>query len=118
MLSVRRGTQAVEFYKEALGAVVVSKIESNGSIVALMNIHGSEFWVSDESPAHKNFSPESLGGATVRLILTVQDPDSVFARAVEAGATAVSPVENKEYGWRQGRIMDPFGHHWEIGRPL
>jgi PhnB protein len=118
MLSVRRGVQAVEFYKEALGALVVSKLENGGSIVAQLNIHGSPFWVADESPAHKNFSPETLGGATVRLVLTVQDPDSVFARAVAAGATAVSPVEDQDYGWRVGRIMDPFGHHWEIGRPL
>lgn len=118
MLSVRRGVQAVEFYKEALGAVVVSMIENGGSIVAELSIHGSAFWVADESPAHKNFSPETLGGGTVRMVLTVQDPDSVFERAVEGGATAVSPVENKEYGWRVGRIMDPFGHHWEIGKPL
>jgi PhnB protein len=118
MLSVRRGVQAVEFYKEALGAVVVQKIENDGSIVAHLNIHGSPFWVADESPANKNFSPETLGGSTVRLVLTVQDPDSVFARAVAAGATAVCPVRDEHYGWRVGRIADPFGHQWEIGKPL
>ncbi len=74
--------------------------------------------MADESPEHQNFSPESLGGGTVRLVLTVPDPDAVFARAVAAGARAVDPVSDKDYGWRVGRVVDPFGHHWEIGRPL
>ena len=80
-------------------------------------VEGAEFWVADESPAHLNFSPESLGGGTVRMILTVPDPDGMFARAVKAGAREVVAVE-EAYGWRLGRVVDPFGHHWEIGRPL
>jgi PhnB protein len=80
-------------------------------------VDGAEFWLSDESPEHANFSPESLGGATTRLILTVADPDAVFAKAIQAGATEVYPVA-EEYGWRLGRVLDPFGHHWEIGHPL
>ena len=64
-----------------------------------------------------NFSPESVGGTTVRMLLVVDDPDEMFARAVAAGATEVSPVED-EHGWRLGRIDDPFGHRWEIGKPL
>jgi PhnB protein len=73
--------------------------------------------VSDESPEHANFSPESLDGGSVRMILTVPDPDAVFARALAAGARAIVAVE-EAYGWRLGRVVDPFGHHWEIGRPL
>jgi hypothetical protein len=73
--------------------------------------------VADESPPHQNFSPESLGGGTVRLLLIVEDPESVVARAIAAGAKEVYPV-GEEHGWRLGRIEDPFGHHWEIGRPL
>ena len=119
MLSVRRGAAAVEFYKAAFGANEVFRIESpDGAVVARLSIHGGEFWVADESPEYHNFSPESLGGATVRLVLTVPDPDAMFARAVSAGARSVSPVDDKEYGWRVGRVADPFGHHWEIGRPL
>lgn len=118
MLSVRRGKDAVEFYKEALGAEVVEVMDAGGSIVAQLTIHGSPFWVADESPEHKNFSPETLKGGTVRLVLTVQDPDSVYARAIAGGATAVSPVADQSYGWRVGRLVDPFGHHWEIGKPL
>jgi PhnB protein len=95
----------------------------DGAVVAQLSVGEAEFWVADESPEHKNFSPESLGaefrgGATVRMVMVVADPDAVFARAVKAGATVVVPVADKEYGWRVGRIADPFGHHWEIGKPL
>lgn len=118
MLSVRNGAKAVEFYQAAFDARQVFRIEDpGGAVVARLSIAGAEFWVSDESPVHLNFSPESLGGGTVRLILTVADPDAMFARALAAGAVQVSAVENA-YGWRVGRVADPFGHHWEIGHPL
>jgi len=119
MLSVRGGSQAVAFYKAAFGATEEFKIESpDGAVVAQLAVGASAFWVADESPEYKNFSPESLGGATTRMILTVSDPDSVYAQAVAAGASEVRPVEDQDYGWRVGRVVDPFGHHWEIGRPL
>ena len=118
MLSVREGARAVEFYKAAFGAVEVFRIEDpSGAVVSRLEVEGAEFWVADESSAHLNFSPESLGGGTVRIILTVPDPDGMFARAVNAGAREVVAVE-EAYGWRLGRVVDPFGHHWEIGRPL
>jgi PhnB protein len=118
MLSVRNGARAVEFYKSAFGAAEVFKIESpDGAVVARLSVEGAEFWVADESPEHQNFSPESLGGGTVRMVLTVPDPDAMFARAVAAGAREVVPVK-EDYGWRLGRVVDPFGHHWEIGHPL
>jgi PhnB protein len=124
MLSVRDGAKAVEFYKAAFGAGELFRIEApDGAVVAQLSVGESEFWLADESPEHGNFSPESLsaefrGGATVRMVMVVADPDAVFARAVKAGAAVVSPVEDKEYGWRVGRVVDPFGHHWEIGKPL
>lgn len=118
MLSVRRGSQAVDFYKAAFGATERFRIDDeSGAVVARLSVDGAEFWVADESPEHQNFSPESLGGGTVRMVLVVNDPDSVHARAVAAGATIVWPVHD-EYGWRLGRVVDPFGHHWEIGKPL
>jgi PhnB protein len=117
-LSVRRSASAVEFYKTAIGAREAFRLESpDGGVVARLSIAGGEFWVGDESPEHGNFSPESLGGGSVRMVLTVADPDSVFRQAVSAGAREVHPV-HEEHGWRVGRIADPFGHHWEIGRPL
>jgi PhnB protein len=119
MLSVRRGAKAVDFYKAAFGATERFRIESpDGDVVAQLAVGSSDFWVADESPDNKNFSPESLGGATTRLILTVEDPDATFAAAVAAGATEVWPVADQPYGWRVGRAVDPFGHHWEIGKPL
>ena len=118
MLSVRNGARAVEFYKAAFGATEVFRIESpDGAVVCRLSVEGGEFWVSDESPENANYSPESLGGGTVRMILTVPDPDAVFARAIAAGARSVVPVK-EDYGWRLGRVVDPFGHHWEIGHPL
>jgi PhnB protein len=119
MLSVRRGAQAVEFYRAAFGASEAFRIDGdNGTVVARLSADGAEFWVADESPDHANFSPESLGGGTARMVMVVSDPDSVFHRAVAAGATVVSPMTDHDYGWRVGRIADPFGHHWEIGRPV
>ena len=117
-LSVRGGARAIEFYKSAFGATEAFRMDDPaGSVVAKLSIEGAEFWVGDESPDHGNFSPETLGGGSVRVILTVADPDAVFAQAVRAGAKEVYPV-GEEYGWRLGRVVDPFGHHWEIGRPL
>ena len=118
MLSVRRGSKAIEFYKAAFGATELFRMNSEtGEVVARLSVEGAEFWVADESPKHFNFSPESLGGGSVRMVMIVDDPDASFARAVAAGATIVVPVENN-YGWRLGRVVDPFGHHWEIGKPV
>lgn len=117
-LSVRNSAQAVEFYKAAFGAVEVYRFGDPGdSVIARLSVDGAEFWVGDESPEHFNFSPESLGGSTVRIIFTVADPDAMFAKAIKAGASEVYPVHD-EHGWRLGRVADPYGHHWEIGRPL
>jgi len=119
-LSVRRGRAAVDFYKAAFGAVEDHRVggtDEHEDVVAQLSVGDATFWVSDESPAHGNFSPESLDGATTRMLLVVADPAAVLARAAAAGATVVHPVED-EHGWQVGRIADPFGHHWEIGTPL
>lgn len=119
MLSVRHGAQAIEFYKAAFGAEELLRIEDpGGAVVARLAIGESEFWLADESPEHLNFSPETLAGSTVRMVMTAENPDEAFRQAVEAGATVVSPVEDQPYGWRVGRVVDPYGHHWEIGKPL
>jgi len=118
MLSVRRGVEAVEFYQSAFGANVVYRIDApDGAVVARLSVDGAEFWVADESPEHKNFSPETLAGGTVRMVMIVDEPDAALAKAIAAGATVVWPVGDR-HGWRIGRIVDPFGHHWEIGKPL
>jgi PhnB protein len=114
-LAVRDWPAAMAFYREAFGAVEVFSVPGGG--VATLSVQGAEFWVAEESPQHQNFSPRTLGGCSVRLLLVVDDPDALCARAVAAGATQVVPVAD-DYGWRLGRIVDPFGHHWEIGRRL
>lgn len=117
-LSLRGAGQAVEFYRQAFGATETFRLEGpDGSVVARMAVEGGEFWLSDESPEHGNYSPETLGGTTARMILTVADPDAVFARALAAGARAVQPV-SEDHGWRGGRVVDPFGQHWEITRQI
>jgi PhnB protein len=118
LLSVRNGAKAIDFYKAAFGAGELFRIEDEtGAMVARLSVGEAEFWLADESPEHGNFSPQSLGGGSVRMVMVVNDPDAAFERAVAAGATVVWPVNN-QYGWRVGRIVDPFGHHWEIGKPL
>lgn len=119
-LSVRRGREAVEFYKDAFGAVEIYRVggtDEHEPVVSQLTAGSGSFWVADESPEHKNFSPESLGGGTVRLLLVVDDPRAVIERAVELGAAEIYPA-SEEHGWLLGRIEDPFGHHWEIGKPL
>ena len=119
-LSVRRGRAAIEFYKAAFGAVEdyrVGGTDEHEAVVAQLSIGDATFWVADESPAHENFSPEALGGSTTRMLLVVDDPQAALGRAVAAGATEVYPVA-EEHRWLLGRIVDPFGHHWEIGKPL
>jgi PhnB protein len=116
-LSVRRGPEAIAFYEAAFGAVVDYRV-GDESIVAQLSIGpDATFWVADESPEHFNFSPETVGGGTVRMLLIVDDPDAAIARAVDAGATLVIAATD-EHGWRLGRVVDPFGHHWEIGKPI
>jgi PhnB protein len=115
-LSVRGGALAVEFYKSAFGAVELYRVEGGGgSVVAQLAVADADFWVADEAPDHLNLSPETLGGCSVRMLMVVGDPDAVFAQAIAAGAREVVPVA-EEHGWRVGRLVDPFGHHWEIGR--
>ena len=114
-LSVRDWARAVDFYKAAFGAREIHRVPGGG--VAQLSVGGAEFWVAEESPEHKNFSSETLGGCSVRMLLVVEDPAAVCARAVAAGATQVYPVADS-HGWRIGRIVDPAGHHWEIGKPL
>jgi PhnB protein len=118
MLSVRNGARAVDFYKSAFGARELFRIEDpSGAVVARLEIGNAEFWLSDESPEHDNFSPETLGGATTRMILIVADPDATVMQAVAAGAKEIYAVQEANE-WLIGRVVDPFGHHWEIGHPL
>ncbi|MGD0481084.1 MAG: VOC family protein [Terracidiphilus sp.] len=116
-LLVRNSIQAVEFYKLAFNARELYRLEGHGGVVSRLSVGNSEFWVSDESPEHGNFSPQTLNGISARMILTVADPDAVFTQACAAGGRAVHAVA-EGHGWRVGRVEDPYGHHREIGRQL
>lgn len=118
VLTVRDGAAAVEFYTRAFGATETARhTNAPGQIVAELELDGARFLVVDETPSAFNLSPETLEGTSVRLNLIVDDPDAVAERAIAAGATIVFPIADQPYGLRQGRVADPFGHHWLIGRP-
>ena len=117
-LTVRDGEKAVDFYKAAFGAVEVYRLaEPDAGVVVKLSVNGAEFWVSDGAADTSSETPELIGGNTVRMILTVANPDDFFQQALKAGATEIFPV-GEEYGWRLGRLVDPFGLHWEIGYQL
>lgn len=116
-LHVKGSVQAVAFYKSAFKATEAYRMDvPDGTVVAKLSVNGAEFWVGEES-APDSLGPQSLGGVSARIILTVDDPDTLFAQVLAAGATQVFAI-TEEYGWRIGRLVDPFGHHWEIGKPL
>ena len=119
MLTVKNAVAATEFYRDAFDAVELERsIAPTGHVVAEMAIDGLRFFVVDENPEALNLSPTSLDGTTVRINLIVDDPDATAAQAVDAGASEIFPVADQPYGFRQGRVADPDGHHWLIGKPL
>ena len=119
LLTVKSAVDAIAFYREAFGAVERERFTApTGQIVARVEVDGLSFYVVDENTEAFNVSPTSLGGTSVRIGLIVDDPDAVAAKAIAAGATEVFPVGDQPYGLRQGRVADPEGHHWLIGKPL
>ena len=119
MLTVKNAVAAIEFYRHAFHAVEQARFTApTGHVVAELAIDGLRFFVVDENPEAFNLSPTSLDGTTVRINLIVDDPDATAAQAVGAGASEIFPVADQPYGLRQGRVADPDGHHWLIGKPL
>ena len=119
VLTVRGADEAIAFYSQAFGAEEVYRnTYPDGRIVAELAVGDARFRVVEEAPEASNLSPETLGGTSVRLNLFVEDPDGLVERAVQHGAVLVAPVVDQSYGLRQGRLADPWGHHWLIGRPL
>ncbi len=119
-LAVHDGRQTAAFYEAEFGARTCFRLGGTDElpeVVAQLQVGSARFWVEDESPTHGNFSPRALKGATARLLLVADDPTAAVERALAAGAHEVHPVADA-YGWLLGRVVDPFGHHWEIGRPI
>ena len=115
-LAVKDVDAAVAFYAQAFGATEERErvIAPDGPQVALLLIDGQRVGVATEAPDLGTPSPETVGGTTVRISLHVDDADVAQARAVAAGASELFAVADQPYGLRQGRIVDPFGHHWTL----
>jgi PhnB protein len=116
-LWVERAGQAVAFYRDAFGASVLHRVGEGDDIVAQLAVGDAAFWVAAAGPDMGRYSPNAIGGGTGRVLLVVEEPDALLLRAVSAGAVEKSPVAD-EHGWRLGRVVDPFGHEWEIGKPV
>jgi len=116
-LPVQNAAKALQFYKAAFDAIEIYRMEDPGAgLVVKLSIDGAGFWLSGSTVENQSADKKALEG-NIRMVLTVSDPDVFFVKALQAGATEVSPV-GEEYGWRLGRLIDPFGLHWEIGHPL
>ena len=119
-LSAPSAAKAIAFYTSAFEAKEVYRhADPSGGVVVRLSVNGAEFWLSqdsppEDSPQEPQSTPEPIGGGSIRMILTVPNPDTIFAQAIAAGATEVFPV-GEEHGWRLGRLADPFGLHWEVG---
>mgnify|MGYP000882792699 FL=1 len=110
-INIKGCAKAIAFYQQAFGAVEAYHLEDpDGNIVSKLCIDDAVFWISDAGNDASN-----VNNCPVRMILTVDDPDNFFAKALHAGATEIFPVV-EEHGWRVGRLADPFGYHWEVGK--
>lgn len=116
-LVVDGAAQAIEFYRRAFGAVELLRLEAPGGKLghAEVRIGDSPVMLADEAPDQGAVGPKTLGGCGVSIMLYVEDADAVFARAVEAGAEVVRPLQDQFYGDRSGTLRDPFGHVWTVG---
>jgi PhnB protein len=126
MLAVSDGNAAIAFYEAAFGAALRWRLDG-GHVVAGLSIDGAEFFLANESPPHGTRSPSSVNFTTVRIELFVDDPVTVHARALDAGAREHSSVKEHTHTTRgphpssrmlQGAVVDPFGHMWLIGKFL
>jgi PhnB protein len=122
-LVVDDAAAAIDFYVKAFGATELGRVpHPDGRLVhAALNINGSTVMLNDDFPEYadgKSSTPKALGGTPVTLHLQVPDVETAFARAVDAGATVVAPLEDQFWGDRYGVVSDPFGHHWSLGQPV
>jgi PhnB protein len=110
----KNGAQAVEFYKLAFDAIELRRwTNDDGTVhVSELEIGGAIFHIHEEKPSEGQFSPQTSGGITAVMGLMVSDPDAMMAKALAAGAKERRPMQDYDYGYRQGEVIDPFGHWW------
>ena len=122
-LTVDNAAAAIDFYVNAFDAVELGRVPGpEGKLIhAALQINGSTVLLNDDFPEMsdgKSITPKALGGTPVTIHLTVTDVDKKFQQALDAGATAVHPLEDAFWGDRYGVLADPFGHHWSLGQPM
>ncbi|MBO9491964.1 VOC family protein [Endozoicomonas sp. G2_1] len=115
-LVVRNANQAIEFYQNAFNAKVTLELNTPTGTVAHaeLKIGNTIVMLTEEYPEMGFFSPDTLGGSAVSLMLYLKDVDQAVAQAIEAGAIETRPVADQFYGDRTGTVKDPFGHTWTI----
>jgi PhnB protein len=117
MLYMADLSSAIAFYSKAFGATLRWKIPHEGRLhVAELDISGTLLRLHEETPAALEQGPSSLKGTSVVIHLLVQNADELMASALATGATLLSPMQDHDYGFRQGNLRDPFGHHWCVER--
>jgi uncharacterized glyoxalase superfamily protein PhnB len=119
-LTVHDGAAAIEWYVGAFGAVEAFRVVGDDGLLghAELAVGSARFMLSDEYPAMGVVSPRTTGGTTVAIHLDVDDVDTLYARAVEAGATPLREPADQPHGARHGTLVDPFGHRWMLSQQL
>lgn len=120
MLYLKKVAPAIEFYKKAFDAIELRRWSNDdGSVhVAEMSIDGALFHMHEEVTRISELSPETLKATTIVIGLFVSDPHAVMTKAIAAGGTEIDPVKDYDYNYRQGRVADPFGHHWLLEKKI
>jgi PhnB protein len=115
-LVVDGAAQAIDFYKQVLGASERMRMGGPEGRIghAELQIGDSVVMLADEHPEMGYVGPKQIGGTPVTIGVYVEDVDKTFDTAVKAGAKSLRPVEDQFYGDRSGQFEDPFGHRWNI----
>ena len=114
-LIVNAGTEALEYYKKAFGAIELFRMEHEGKIGhAEIKIGDSPIMLADEQPGMGYVSPQALGGTPVSIMIYVEDVDKIYKQAIDAGGLELRAVQDQFYGDRSGNLKDPFGHVWTV----
>jgi PhnB protein len=119
-LKHEEGHAALKFYKKAFDAVEYRRFDNDdGTIhIAELQMGGTMFRFHEENPSKQQSSPHTCGTSTVGIHLMVDDPDAIMEKAVTAGAKMLSPMQDYFYGYRQGEMVDPFGHFWTLEKVI
>jgi PhnB protein len=115
-LSIKGAAKAIDYYKQVFGATELFRMAApDGKIGhAEIKIGNSPIMIADEFPEMEFVSPQTLGGSPIGLMIYVDDVDTMFNKAISAGATQVKPLQDQFYGDRSGTLKDPFGHVWTV----